>query len=35
MTTITVGSGLGGFTAIANQPTYGATFVTPTRAIYG
>lgn len=31
---ITVGSGLGGFTAIAAQPTYGATFVTPTRTLY-
>jgi hypothetical protein len=35
VTTITVGSGLGGFTAIAPQPAYGGTFVTPTRPIYG
>ena len=47
MATVTVGSGLGGFTAIAPQPTYGAgsepgrttspqgAFVTPTRTIYG
>ena len=34
MTLITAGSGLGGFTAIVNQPTYGATFVTPTRTLY-
>lgn len=26
---ITVGSGLGGFTAVASQPEYGGTFVTP------
>lgn len=30
----TLGSGLGGFTAIVAQPTYGATFVTPTRTLY-
>lgn len=30
---VTLGSGLGGFAAIAAQPTYGATFVTPTRVI--
>jgi Phage tail tube protein len=35
MTAITVGSGLGGFTAIAPQPTYGGAFVTPNRPIYG
>ena len=35
MSTITVGSGLGGFTAIAPQPTYGASVVTPNRTIYG
>jgi hypothetical protein len=29
----TLGSGLGGFTAIAAQPTYGASFVTPTRVL--
>lgn len=29
----TIGSGLGGFAAIAAQPTYGATFVTPTRTL--
>jgi hypothetical protein len=29
----TIGSGLGGFTAIAAQPTYGSTFVTPTRVL--
>src|SRR5580704_14262219 len=29
----TIGSGLGGFAAIAPQPTYGASFVTPTRAL--
>jgi hypothetical protein len=29
----TVGSGLGGFAAIAPQPTYGSTFVTPTRTL--
>ena len=34
-TVITVGSGLGGFSAIAAQPTYGGSFVTPTRPIYG
>jgi Phage tail tube protein len=34
MTMITLGSGLGGFTAIAAQPTYGAAFVTPTRTLY-
>lgn len=28
----TIGTGLGGFVAVAAQPTYGATFVTPTRA---
>jgi len=30
---ISLGSGLGGFAAIAAQPTYGATFVTPTRVL--
>ena len=30
---VTIGSGLGGFAAIAAQPTYGATFVTPTRVL--
>ncbi len=30
---ITIGSGLGGFTAIAVQPTYGAAFATPTRVL--
>ncbi|GAC1530896.1 MAG: hypothetical protein NVS3B1_23580 [Marmoricola sp.] len=30
---ITIGSGLGGFAAIAPQPTYGAAFVTPTRTL--
>lgn len=30
----TLGSGLGGFTAIANQPTYGAAWVPPTRTLY-
>ena len=29
----TIGSGLGGFAAIVAQPTYGAPFVTPTRAL--
>lgn len=29
----TIGSGLGGFAAIAAQPTYGNPFVTPTRAL--
>ena len=29
----TLGSGLGGFAAIAPQPTYGGTFQTPTRAV--
>lgn len=28
-----IGSGLGGFAAIVQQPTYGATFVTPTRTL--
>jgi len=28
-----IGSGLGGFAAVAQQPTYGATFVTPTRTL--
>lgn len=32
---ITVGSGLGGFTAIAPQSGYGSTFTSPTRPIYG
>ena len=31
--TTTLGSGLGGFAAIAPQPTYGGAFVTPTRAV--
>jgi hypothetical protein len=31
--TTTIGSGLGGFAAIAPQPTYGAAFVTPTRTL--
>lgn len=31
---VTLGSGLGGFAAIAAQPTYGATFATPTRVLY-
>ncbi|HEY1690062.1 MAG TPA: phage tail tube protein [Solirubrobacteraceae bacterium] len=31
MTLVTVGSGLGGFTAVAPQPEYGGEFVTPTR----
>lgn len=31
--TITLGSGLGGFAAVAAQPTYGATMVTPSRVI--
>ena len=35
MTTVTIGSGLGGWAAIAAQPTYGANIVTPTRALYG
>lgn len=30
---VTIGSGLGGFAAIAAQPTYGATLVTPTRVL--
>ena len=30
---VTIGSGLGGFAAIAAQPVYGATFVTPTRVL--
>src|SRR5437660_1369507 len=30
---VSIGSGLGGFAAIAAQPTYGATFVTPTRTL--
>ena len=30
---VTIGSGLGGFAAIAAQPTYGATFATPTRVL--
>jgi hypothetical protein len=30
---VSIGSGLGGFAAIAAQPTYGATFVTPTRVL--
>jgi hypothetical protein len=30
---ISLGSGLGGFAAIAAQPVYGATFVTPTRVL--
>ena len=30
---VTLGSGLGGFAAIAAQPTYGATFATPTRVL--
>lgn len=33
MTLVTIGSGLGGFAAIAAQPTYGGTFVTPTRVL--
>jgi hypothetical protein len=32
--TTTLGSGLGGFIAVAAQPTYGAAFVTPTRTLY-
>lgn len=28
-----IGSGLGGFAAVVAQPTYGATFVTPTRTL--
>jgi len=35
MSTITVGSGLGGFTAIAPQSEYGGTFTTPNRTIPG
>lgn len=31
---ITAGSGLGGFTAIASQPGYGAAFIPPTRSLY-
>ena len=31
---ITIGSGLGGFTAIAAQPTYGGAWVPPTRTLY-
>jgi len=31
--TSTLGSGLGGFAAIAPQPAYGGAFVTPTRAV--
>lgn len=31
--TTTIGSGLGGFAAIVAQPTYGASFVTPTRTL--
>ena len=31
--TTTLGSGLGGFAAIAAQPTYGSAFVTPTRTL--
>ena len=30
---VTIGSGLGGFAAVAAQPTYGASFVTPTRVL--
>lgn len=30
---VTIGTGLGGFAAIAAQPTYGAAFVTPTRTL--
>jgi hypothetical protein len=30
---VTIGSGLGGFAAIAAQPTYGAALVTPTRVL--
>jgi hypothetical protein len=30
---VTLGGGLGGFAAVAAQPTYGATFVTPTRVL--
>lgn len=30
---VTLGSGLGGFAAVAAQPTYGATLVTPTRVL--
>jgi hypothetical protein len=33
MTVSTLGSGLGGFAAVAPQPTYGASFVTPTRSV--
>lgn len=33
MSTTSIGSGLGAFAAIAAQPTYGATFVTPTRSL--
>lgn len=33
MTLVTLGSGLGGFAAIAAQPTYGGAFVTPTRVL--
>lgn len=35
MSTITVGSGLGGFTAIAPQSEYGGAFATPNRTIPG
>lgn len=31
---VTIGSGLGGFCAIAAQPSYGAAFVTPTRTLH-
>lgn len=30
---VTIGTGLGGFAAIAAQPTYGATYATPTRVL--
>ncbi len=33
MTLVTIGSGLGGFAAVAVQPTYGAAFATPTRML--
>lgn len=33
MSGTSIGSGLGGFAAIAAQPTYGATFATPTRVL--
>src|SRR6185312_10219232 len=33
MSGVSIGSGLGGFAAIAPQPTYGATYATPTRVL--